>query len=92
MAWRNADAQTIEDEDDFYIALGHVLTSEDQAQRIDRLLWAGRTAPAQRILPRVDAGYRALGEARVALRQLNSNAQHGRPSSSRVAGRSGTGL
>jgi soluble lytic murein transglycosylase len=74
IAWRNADAQTIEDEDDFYIAFGHFLTSEDHAQRIDRLLWAGRLAPAQRILPRVDAGYRALGEARLALRQFKSNA------------------
>ena len=73
-AWRNADAQTIEEEDSFYIAFGDVLTNEDHARRIDRLLWAGRVTPAQRILPRVDSGNQALGQARIALRQLSSNA------------------
>ena len=73
-AWRNADAQAIEDEDDFYIAFGHLLTNEDHARRIGRLLWAGRLAPAQRMFDRLDAGYRALGEARVALRQLSGQA------------------
>ena len=73
-AWRNVDAQTIEDEDDFYATFGDVLTDEDHARRIDRLLWAGRISPAQRTLPLVDAGNQALGEARIALRQLGGNA------------------
>ena len=73
-AWRNLDAQTIEDENDFYATFGDVLTNEDHARRVDRLLWAGRISPAQRILPLVDAGNQALGEARVALRQLGGNA------------------
>jgi peptidoglycan lytic transglycosylase len=74
IAWRNVDAQAIEDEDDFYANFGDVLTNDDHVRRIDRLLWAGRISPAQRILPLVDAGNQALGEARVALRQLSGNA------------------
>jgi soluble lytic murein transglycosylase len=73
-AWRNVDAQMIEDEDDFYATFGDVLTNEDHARRIDRLLWAGRISPAQRIFPLVDAGNHALGEARIALRQLSGSA------------------
>jgi soluble lytic murein transglycosylase len=73
-AWRNVDAQAIEDEDDFYATFGDVLTNEDHARRIDRLLWASRISPAQRILPLVDAGNQALEEARIALRQLGRNA------------------
>jgi soluble lytic murein transglycosylase len=73
-AWRNVDAQTVEDEDDFYATFGDALTNEDHARRIDRLLWGGRILPAQRILPLVDAGNHALGEARIALRQLSGSA------------------
>ena len=74
IAWRNVDAQAIEDEDDFYATFGDVLTNEDHARRIDRLLWAGRISPAQRILPLVDAGNQALAEARIELRQLSGGA------------------
>jgi soluble lytic murein transglycosylase len=73
-AWANVDAQAIDDEDDFYTTFFGILTNADHARRIDRLLWAGRTSAAQRILPRVDAADRLAGEARVALRQLDSTA------------------
>jgi soluble lytic murein transglycosylase len=36
--------------------------------RLDRLLWQDRQAEAKRMLPRVGAGWRALAEARLALR------------------------
>jgi soluble lytic murein transglycosylase len=37
--------------------------------RLDALLWEGRTEAAERMLPRVDAGWRALALARLALRE-----------------------
>ncbi len=37
-------------------------------RRLDRLLWAGEASEAARMLPRVDGGWRALAEARLALR------------------------
>lgn len=37
--------------------------------RLDRLLWQGRLAEAERMLPRVDPGWAALARARMALRQ-----------------------
>ena len=36
--------------------------------RLDRLLWEGRGAEAERMLPRVSAGWQALARARMALR------------------------
>lgn len=36
--------------------------------RLDRLLWQGRFAEAERMLPRVNAGWAALAQARMALR------------------------
>lgn len=36
--------------------------------RLDRLLWQGRATEARRMLPRVGPGWRALAEARLALR------------------------
>ncbi|MCH8197687.1 MAG: lytic transglycosylase domain-containing protein, partial [Proteobacteria bacterium] len=40
------------------------------AGRLDRLLWAGRTWEARRMLRRVDAGQRALAVARIRLRRF----------------------
>ena len=40
--------------------------------RLDALLWDGRTEAAERMLPRVDAGWRALAAARIALREDRS--------------------
>jgi len=73
-AWATADAQSVDEEDTFFIGFRDVLTPEDSARRLDRLLWAGRTAPAQRLLPRLDPGTAALGEARIALRQNSEGA------------------
>ena len=72
-AWASADAQTVEEEEAYYIRFAGVLTDADHAQRLDRLLWAGRISPAQRMLSRVDPDQRALGEARIALRQLSDS-------------------
>jgi soluble lytic murein transglycosylase len=38
-------------------------------RRLDRLLWEGETAEARRMLPLVGPGWRALAEARIALRE-----------------------
>ncbi len=72
-AWAGADAQTVDEEDAYYTRFIDVLTDADHARRLDRLLWAGRIAPAQRLLPRLSADQQALGEARIALRQNNAN-------------------
>lgn len=68
-------------------ASGHPLTAELETdwlsvypnnfgqrttQRLDALLWEGRTEAAERMLPRVDAGWRALAQARLALREDRS--------------------
>jgi len=68
-------------------ASGHPLTADLEAEwlevypnnfgqrataRLDALLWEGRTEAAERMLPRVDAGWRALAVARIALREDRS--------------------
>jgi len=73
-AWVSADAQTLEEEDSFYLAYADQLTSDDHARRLDRLIWAGRTSAAQRLLPRVDDTTRAVAEARIAMRQQSGSA------------------
>ncbi len=42
--------------------------------RLDNLLWDGRSAEARRMLPRVGPAWRALGAARIALREMEPNA------------------
>lgn len=42
---------------------------DSHERRLDRLLWDGRIAEAQRMLPRVGEGWRALAQARIALRE-----------------------
>lgn len=73
-AWVSADAQTVDEEDDYFIVFRDVLTSEDSARRLDRVLWASRVPAAQRLLARVDSTSRAVGETRIALRQGSDNA------------------
>ena len=46
---------------------GDMLKVADEV-RLDRLLWQGRVSEAKRMLPRVSPGWRALAEARMALR------------------------
>ncbi|MCA3443643.1 MAG: lytic transglycosylase domain-containing protein [Rhodobacter sp.] len=43
--------------------------AEVNEPRLDRLLWEGEVTEAARMLPRVEAGWRKLAEARIALRQ-----------------------
>ena len=52
----------------FLATHGARLTGDDHRRRLDRLLWQGRHTEAQRMLGRVDAGTRALAEARIRLR------------------------
>ncbi|MEE9250984.1 MAG: lytic transglycosylase domain-containing protein, partial [Alphaproteobacteria bacterium] len=46
------------------------LRKEDHVARLDRLLWAGRSWEARRLLRRVEAGQRALAVARIRLRRF----------------------
>ena len=67
-AWINSNFSRAE-EKTFYRRYHHKgLTLEDHTARLDRLLWDGKRSAARRMLRRVDAGQRALGEARLALR------------------------
>lgn len=50
-----------------------ILTAEDHRRRLDRLLWQGKHWPAQRMLYKVDAGWRALAMARMSLRRGYGN-------------------
>jgi len=51
----------------FLALLGDLLRPEDHWRRLDRLLWDRQDSSAQRMLPRVDAGHRAVAVARLAL-------------------------
>ena len=51
----------------FYARYKSILLPEDHIARLDRLLWDGRRSEARRMLRVVDAGYAALGEARLRL-------------------------
>ena len=46
------------------------LRPEDDLARLDRLVWEGRLNPARRLMTSVDRGYRALANARLALRHM----------------------
>jgi soluble lytic murein transglycosylase len=52
---------------------GKLLRTEDHLARLDRLLWDNRQDAARRMAARVDAGHRALAEARLALRNGKGN-------------------
>ncbi|MGH7114985.1 MAG: transglycosylase SLT domain-containing protein [Stellaceae bacterium] len=55
------------DEKAFLEKHGDAIRPGDDEQRLDRLLWAGRTEAARRMLPRVPPDWRELAEARLAL-------------------------
>jgi len=57
----------------FYRAHRKLLTHGDHVHRLDRLLWEGRHGPVRRMLWKVNADYRALGEARLLLRRREGN-------------------
>ncbi|MGE5502982.1 MAG: transglycosylase SLT domain-containing protein [Actinomycetota bacterium] len=51
----------------FLTLFGEHVRAEDHWRRLDRLLWDKQDGPAQRMLLKVDAGHRALAQARLAL-------------------------
>lgn len=59
---------TYRDERRFYARHRRDLRQSDHVARLDRLLWQGDTGAALRMTLRVDPGWRALAEARMALR------------------------
>jgi soluble lytic murein transglycosylase len=65
-AWVDADFNAL-DEKSFLAAHGAAIRPEDDENRLDRLLWGGKTEAARRMLSRVPPDYRALAEARLAL-------------------------
>ena len=57
----------------FLTLFGDHLRAEDHWRRLDRLLWDKQDGPAGRMLLKVDAGRRALAQARLALQDGKSN-------------------
>jgi soluble lytic murein transglycosylase len=72
--WVEADFNT-PDERNFLARHGAVIRAEGDQKRLDRLLWDGKTEAAYRMLARVSPGWRALGEARLALAGMAPNAE-----------------
>ena len=72
-AWVELDSSESE-EKDFLSRYGTLLKGEDHIARLDRLLWDNRQDAARRMLGRVDAGHRALAQARLGLRNGKGNA------------------
>ena len=46
---------------------GALFTTDDHAERVDFLLWAGQRTAAGRLLPQLDAGRRSVAQARITL-------------------------
>jgi soluble lytic murein transglycosylase len=61
-------------EKQFYNQFKKYLTKQDHIERLDRLAWADREAPAKRMFPKVGQDYRALTEARFALHNVAKGA------------------
>ena len=57
----------------FLTQFSEFLTPNTHVQRLDNLLWAGQHKQALRMMPRVNANYRALANARMQLRKMSSN-------------------
>jgi soluble lytic murein transglycosylase len=72
--WVAADFGPL-DEKNFLAHHSAVLRPEDHAQRTDRLLWAGQSDAARRMLGILAADYRRLAEARLALAAQAANAE-----------------
>ncbi len=67
-AWRDSAAFGRVEEADFLAQFEGLLTRDDHRARADALAWRGAEADLERMLPRLDAGYRRLVEARLHLR------------------------
>lgn len=55
--------------------LGQLLTAQDHADRLDRLLWDGKSADARRMLPRVAGPRAAAAEARLKIQAGGKTAE-----------------
>ncbi|MBC6438867.1 MAG: lytic transglycosylase domain-containing protein [Rhodospirillales bacterium] len=66
-AWAGRDF-ALAKEEDFLSDHGVLLTADQHWQRIDRLIWEGKTTAARRILHLVDNDRQLLAKARIALR------------------------
>ncbi len=64
--WVDSDFNAL-DEKNFLASHGSAITSQDDQNRLDRLLWDGKVEAVRRMLSRVPPDYRALAEARLAL-------------------------
>src|SRR5262249_24072269 len=62
------------EEKQFLAKYGALRNPDAHLARLDRLLWDNKQDPAKRMMSRVDAGHRALAEARIALRSEKKNA------------------
>jgi soluble lytic murein transglycosylase len=58
-----------DDESRLLAAFGSHLSRQDHIDRLDRLLWEGHHVSARRMMNLVDAGQKALAEARIALQE-----------------------
>ncbi len=63
---------TVSDERQFHGRYGHLLDEGLHRARLERLLWEGRNANAERQILRVDADYQALARARLRLAAMQS--------------------
>jgi soluble lytic murein transglycosylase len=73
-AWIDGDFGPL-DEKNFRVRHSTAIRPEDDAKRLDRLLWDGQTEAARRMLPLVPPDWRLWAEARLALAAQASNAE-----------------
>ena len=73
-AWREENFDLDQDEEAFYAEFSSYLRPADSLARLDRVLWNHDETSARQVMPLVDDGHRALGEARIALWQNDHNA------------------
>ncbi|MGH6954995.1 MAG: lytic transglycosylase domain-containing protein [Alphaproteobacteria bacterium] len=72
-AWVEGAFRSIE-ERRFLKSYRTLLRREDHVARLDRLLWEGESTAARHMFPLVDAGHKAVAEARLALRAMSGAA------------------
>jgi soluble lytic murein transglycosylase len=71
--WINSDLSSFE-EKTFVQRYSDVLREEDHVKRLDRLLWDDQTEAVHRMMPRVDADWRALADARIRMADFSRGA------------------
>lgn len=65
-AWRDADL-TEDEEQKFLSEFGSRITPEDNAARVDRLLWENKITAAERLIPKLPVAKQVMFEARISL-------------------------